>query len=165
MFSAFLTHTLQLGSSFAHLKQPTDHLSVEKQCLHVGPEAPYLPCLGGRGPVAYIARMTKLPGYTLWACDNRGCAYGACEQLRICTKHEKKLGYILCTAISKGSHRIFAHFNIVFELDSGLFLAAAAAGGAQQSNKQQYDMLHPLFYCQVGRAPGTVGRAPCRNSW
>ena len=37
--------------------------------------------------------------------------------------------------------------------------AAAAAEGAQQSNKQQYDMLHPLFCRQVGRAPATVGRA------
>ena len=54
---------------------------------------------------------------------------------------------------------MFALFNILFELDSGLFLAAAAAEGAQQSNKQQYDMLHPLFSCQVGMAPGTVGRA------
>ena len=37
--------------------------------------------------------------------------------------------------------------------------AAAAAEGAKQSNKQQYDMLHPLFCRQVGRAPATVGRA------
>ena len=66
------------------------------------------------------------------------------------------LGYIIC------SYRaVRALVAIVFELDSGLFLAAAAAEGTQQSNKPQYDMLHPLLkFChQVGRAPGTVGRA------
>ena len=36
---------------------------------------------------------------------------------------------------------------------------AVAAEGTQQSNKQQYDMLHPLFCRQVGRAPRRVGRA------
>ena len=38
-------------------------------------------------------------------------------------------------AIRKGSRTIFMHFNIAFELDSGLFLAAAVAEGTQQSNE------------------------------
>ena len=67
------------------------------------------------------------------------------------------LGYIICSY--RAVRALVALFNIVFKLDSGLFLAAAAAEGTQQSNKPQYDMLHPLFCHQVGRAPGTVGRA------
>ena len=74
------------------------------------------------------------------------------------------LGYTCsCTsfvAISKGSRRNFALFNIVFELDSGLFLTAATAEGAQQSNTQQYDiMLHPPFFVVklVGHQEHLVG--------
>ena len=40
------------------------------------------------------------------------------------------LGYV---AIRKGSRSTFMHFSIVFELDSGLFFAAAAVEGAWQS--------------------------------
>ena len=45
---------------------------------------------------------------------------------------KKNLGYV---AIRKGSRSIFMHFSIVFELDSSLFLAAAAVEGARQSYK------------------------------
>ena len=44
-------------------------------------------------------------------------------------------GYL---AIWKGSHSNFMRFNVVFELDSHLFLAAAAAEGAEQSNKTSF---------------------------
>ena len=54
------------------------------------------------------------------------------KQLRICVKCGN---CTLFLAIRKGSRTISMHFNIVFELDSGLFLAAAAAEGVQQSNE------------------------------
>ena len=96
-----------------------------------------------------------------WAHYGHVITEAACASSRESAQSVKKnLGYIICSYRAvRARPALVALFNIVFKLDSGLFLAAAAAEGTQQSNKPQYDMLHPLFCHQVGRAPGTVGRA------
>ena len=94
----------------------------------------------------HIARMTELPGHTMGACY----AYRAYEQPRICTKRGINLWATSFVAIKKGSRRIF--------------VLASAAEHAQQSKKQQYDKLHPLFCSQVGGPPPhreqLLGRVP-----
>ena len=65
-----------------------------------------------------VARMTESPGH--------------CMGMHSCTVPGGSTSFL---AIRKGSRTIFMHFNIAFELDSGLLLAAAVAEGAQQSNE------------------------------
>ena len=81
-----------------------------------------------------VARMTELPGHCV---GMHSCIYIQCleaeKQLRICAYADFFLMYIIFSYQEGLSYHLYA-FQHCTELDSGLFLAAAAAEGVQQSN-------------------------------
>ena len=81
----------------------------------------YIPLLSG------VARMTELPGHCMGT--------HTCALPNACLEAAKSAHFPLKSylAIGKGSSSIFIHFNVVFELNSGLFLPAAKAEGVHSS--------------------------------